>query len=451
MADGTGASSTRPADEVVRAEWVVVGDPADSRVLDDGAVAIVDGRIAAAGPAGEVLEAHPGLPTTRLERHVLVPGLVNTHTHLAMNMLRGSAGDRDLAGFLAVVMPLEARSLTPDRVERATRAAAVELVRSGVTTSIDMYFDVESGLRGASSVGLRLLTGPTLIEGGPTTATWDEVVAAAGEWLDRRPASGTWRPVIGPHGTYTVTPDQLAEVAAVIDGRDCILQIHLSETEAENQTVLERFGSRPLGVLDTAGLLTRDTVLAHGVHLSADEIRRVAEVGAAVAHCPASNLKLASGVAPVRDLLAAGATVSLGTDGQASNDDLDLLAEMRLAALLHKGTSSGAAGPDATALPAPVALRMATLSGAEALGLEALTGSIEVGKVADLTAVDLSSPWIEPVRDPIGSLVYSASRADVAAVWVEGRAVVSEGRCVNVDERDVVRSLRSLGEEIHSS
>ena len=286
MADGTGASSNRPVDQVVRAEWVVVGDPADSRVLDDGAVAIVDGRIAAAGPAGEVLEAHPGLPTTRLERHVLVPGLVNTHTHLAMNMLRGSAGDRDLAGFLAVVMPLEARSLTPDRVERATRAAAVELVRSGVTTTIDMYFDVESGLRGASSVGLRLLTGPTLIEGGPTTATWDEVVAAAGEWLDRRPASGTWRPVIGPHGTYTVTPDQLAEVAAVIDGRDCILQIHLSETEAENQTVLERFGSRPLGVLEAAGLLTRDTVLAHGVHLSADEIRRVAEVGAAVAHCP---------------------------------------------------------------------------------------------------------------------------------------------------------------------
>ena len=420
-------------------------------MLDDAAVVVADGHIVEVGPAQEVLVGREDVPTTRLERHVLVPGLVNTHAHLAMNMLRGSASDRNLADFLAVVMPLEARSLTPDRVERATQAAAVELVRSGVTTSIDMYFLVESGLRGAESVGLRLLTGPTLIEGGPTTSTWDQVITAAGEWLDERPSSGTWRPVLGPHGTYTVSPTQLAELAGVIGGRDCILQIHLSETEAENEVVLERHGGRPLDVLEDAGLLSANTLLAHGVHLDPAEIDRIARVGAAVAHCPVSNLKLASGVAPVRDLLAAGATVGLGTDGQASSDDLDLLNVMRVAALVHKGTSSGSCGPDATALPARQALRMATLSGAEALGIGAHTGSIDVGKVADLTAVDLSSPWIEPVRDPVGSLAYSASRHDVAAVWVAGRPVVSSGRCVSVDERDVALSLRRLGEELRQS
>jgi len=433
---------------VVRAEWVVIGDPGEGRVLDDGAVAVANGRIVQVGPAHEILDVCAGVPTTRLERHVLVPGLINTHAHLAMNMLRGSASDRNLADFLAIVMPLEAVSLTPDRVERATQAAAVELVRSGVTTSIDMYFMVDAGLRGAESVGLRLLTGPTLIDGGPTTSTWDQVLTAAGEWLDERPASGIWRPVLGPHGTYTVGPDQLAELAALIDGRDCILQIHLSETEAENDVVLARHGGRPLDVLEDAGLLSQDTLLAHCVHLEASEVDRIARAGAAVAHCPVSNLKLASGVAPVRDLLEAGATVALGTDGQASSDDLDLLHVMRVAALVHKGTASGAHPPDATALPARQALRMATLGGAEALGIEAHSGSIEAGKVADLTAVDLSSPWIEPVRDPVGSLAYSASRQDVAAVWVAGRPVVTSGKCVNVDERAVVQSLRRLGEEI---
>ena len=435
---------------IVRADWVVVGDPtADGSVVSDGAVLVLGGRIADVGPATQVLAGHPGVPVERLERHVLVPGMVNAHAHLAMTMFRGTADDRDLADFLSVVMPLEARTLTRGHVEVGTRSAAVELLRCGVTTSLDMYFHAVAGRAAAAEVGLRVLTGATIIEGGPSTLPWDDLMAHAESFLVDHPSDGAWRPVLGPHGTYTVTPEQLDEVAVLAAAHDCIVQIHLSETEAENQMVLERLGRRPLDVLDAAGLLGADTVLAHGVHLDADERRRIASAGASVAHCPVSNLKLASGVAPVPELLAAGATVALGTDGAASANDLDLLGVLRLTALLHKGAPSGVDGPDATNLAAAVALRTATLGGATALGIDEHTGSIDEGKLADLVAVDLSDPSTEPVRDPVAAVVYGATRSQVRSVWVAGERVVRDGRCVNVDERDVVAALRQLGDELH--
>jgi len=431
----------------------VAGDPASpGATLPDGAVVVgADGRIVSVGPAADIVEAHLGLPVDRFERHVLLPGLVNTHAHLAMTMFRGTADDRDLADFLAIVMPLEARTLTRGHVQVGTRAAAVELVRSGVTTSLDMYFHATAGVAAAAEVGLRVLSGPTIIEGGPSTLPWDDLMAYASDWLRTHPSEGAWRPTIAPHGTYTVSPGQLSEVAELVAGHDCIVQIHLSETEAENAMVLERLGRRPLDVLDDAGLLGPDTVLAHGVHLDPAEQARVAAAGAAVAHCPVSNLKLASGVAPVPGLLAAGATVALGTDGAASANDLDLLGVLRLTALLHKGAPSGPGGPDATNLPAATVLRAATLGGAEAAGIEAHTGSIEVGKLADLVAVDLSDPSTEPVLDPLAAVVYGASRHQVRSVWVAGERVLDDGRFVSVDERDVVASLRRLGDELHQS
>ncbi len=449
MAGADDEPATNEPAAIVRADWVVVGDPTSAgSVLEDGAVLVVGERIAAVGPAARVLADHPGVPVERLERHVLVPGMVNAHAHLAMTMFRGTADDRDLADFLAVVMPLEARTLTREHVEVGTRSAAVELLRGGVTSSLDMYFHTVVGRRAAAEVGLRVLTGPTIIEGGPSTLPWDDLMVHASTFLAEHPSDGAWRPVLGPHGTYTVSPSQLDEVAALAGAHDCIVQIHLSETEAENQMVLERLGRRPLDVLDAAGLLGPDTVLAHGVHLNADEQRRVAAAGAAVAHCPVSNLKLASGVAPVPGLLAAGVTVALGTDGAASANDLDLLAVLRLTALLHKGAPSGPDGPDATNLAAAVALRMATLGGAIALGIDDHTGSIEEGKLADLVAVDLADPSTEPVRDPVAAVVYGASRSQVRSVWVAGERAVRDGRCVNVDERDVVAALRRLGDEL---
>jgi 5-methylthioadenosine/S-adenosylhomocysteine deaminase len=442
-------SRTDAGGRIIRSEWVVVGDPAaGGSVVDDGAVLVLDGRIAAVGPAAQVLGDHPGVPVERLERHVLIPGLVNAHAHLAMTMFRGTADDRDLADFLSVVMPLEARTLTPGHVEVGTRSAAVELLRCGVTTSLDMYFHAVVGRPAAAEVGLRVLTGPTIIEGGPSTLPWDDLMVHAEAFLAANPSEGAWRPVLGPHGTYTVSPSQLDEVAALAADHDCVVQIHLSETEAENRMVVEQLGRRPLDVLDAAGLLGPDTVLAHGVHLDADEQRRVAAAGAAVAHCPVSNLKLASGVAPVPGLLAAGATVALGTDGAASANDLDLLAVLRLTALLHKGAPADPGGPDATNVAAAVALRMATLGGATALGIDDHTGSIEVGKLADLVAVDLADPSTEPVRDPVAAVVYGASRSQVRSVWVAGQRVVRDGGCVNVDERDVVAELQRLGDEL---
>ena len=432
---------------VVRASWVLTVDASDS-VLSDGAVAVIDGRIAAVGPAAEVVAAHPALAVEHLEGHALLPGLINSHSHLGMNLFRGTADDRNLEDFLAVVVPLESQALTGDHVEAATRAAAVESVLAGVTTVLDMYFHVSRGIAGADSVGLRVLGGPLMMAGGPSPLPWEAVLEFATAWMDEHPARPGWRPVLNPHGTYTVTPEQLDAVRALRERHDSVLHIHLSESLAENQMIVDRYGRRPLAVLEDAGLLTGDTVLAHAVHLTPDERASVASVGAAVAHCPASNLKLASGVAHVPELLAIGATVGLGTDGVASSNDLDMFGAIRLAALLHKGAPSGPDGPDATNLPAATVIRMATMGGATALGIDGDTGSLEVGKLADLVAVDLDRPHTQPVFDPSSALVYAAGRGDVRHVWVEGEPVVRDGRTVSVDERDVVRELRRMAQEL---
>lgn len=439
MADGV--------DRLLHADWVVTVD-ADDTVLADGAVALAGDTIAAVGPAAELRAAHPGAPVERLAGHALLPGLVNAHTHLAMTMFRGLADDRNLEDFLATVVPVESRVLRADRVEAATRAAALESVLAGVTTALDMYFFVDAARRGAGDVGMRVLSGPVMFDGGPGDLAWDRLLPWAEEWLAAHPPSRGWRPVLGPHATYSVTPEQLGEVRDLAGRHGALVHIHAAETVAENEMVLARHGRRPVGVLDDVGLLRDGTVLAHAVHLDDAELAAVVASGAGVAHCPASNLKLASGVARIPELVAGGGAVGLGTDGPASSNDLDLLGAARLAALVHKGVGADGGPGDATRLPAAAVLRLATAGGARLVGLGEDLGSVEAGKLADLIAVDLDRPHTQPVYDPVSALVYAAGRGDVREVWVGGRRVVRDGRAVTVDEAQVVAALRTLQSEV---
>ncbi len=432
---------------MVRAGWVLTVDAQD-RVLVDGAVAFLDGAITGVGPADEVLAAHPGAEVVHLPGHALLPGLVNAHTHFGMTMFRGYADDRDLQDFLGVVMPAEERVLSVDRVRLATRAAAVESLLAGVTTALDMYFFHGAGTAGADDAGMRLQTGQLILDvPGPEGWTWEQRLESAEQWLVDHPARPGWRPVVAPHSTYAVSPEHLAAVAGLAARYDAAVHVHASESAGELDLVASQHGRRPLQVLDDVGLLRPGTVLGHAVWLDDFEVGRLAATGTAVAHCPASNLKLASGVARVPELLAAGVMVGIGTDGPASSNDLDMFVAMRLTALLHKGAGPSATGGPAAgaeALPAAQVLRMATAGGAAAVGLGADVGALEVGRRADLVAVDLDQPHTQPVFDPVSTVVYAAGRSDVRHVWVEGRAVVRDGEPVHVGRAQVVADLKEL-------
>ena len=435
----TSSSATSPSQTVISADWVITVDP-DDRVVDDGAVVVTQGRITAVGERAALVAEHPDATHVALGPHALIPGLVNAHTHLGMTMFRGLADDRDLQSFLDRLLPAEAKVVDAARVGVATRAAALESVTGGVTSALDMYYFAEAGIAAAAEVGLRMFGGPVLLDHpGPDGRRIEQ----AARWLDDRPAGTPLRPMLGPHSTYLASPELLSMVGALRETYDAILHIHASETQHEVDTVRAARARTPVEHLDDLGLLGPFTVLAHGVHLDDDEIARIASTGATVAHCPASNLKLGAGVARVPDLLAAGANVALGTDGAASSNDLDMFAAMRLAALLHKGVAG-----DPTAMPAHTVLRMATLHGAAALGLSDRLGSIEVGKLADLVAVDLDRAHTRPVYDPISTLVYAAGRGDVRHVWVGGEHIVEDGRSRRVAHEQVVDELEGLADAV---
>jgi 5-methylthioadenosine/S-adenosylhomocysteine deaminase len=381
--------------------------------------------------------------------HALLPGLINLHTHAAMALLRGVADDLPLRAWLEDhIWPAEARHVSDAFVEAGTLVAAAEMLRSGTTCFHDMYFFPEAAARAARRAGIRAILGLVVVEF-PTSQAKDaaDYIAKAREAHAALATDGLVRCGIAPHAPYTVSDATFTEAVALADEFDVPLHVHVHETEHEIEESLQLHGRRPLERLDRLGAVSSRLVAAHCVHLTPAERDLLAERGAAVAHCPASNLKLASGVARIPELFAAGATVALGTDGAASSNDLDLFSAMRLAALLHKGV-----GGDATVVPAAQILRAATVGGATALGLADSLGSIEVGKRADLVAVDLDRPHTQPVFDPVSTLVYAAGRADVRHVWVEGVRVVRDGRPTRVDTATVTNALAGLrGAVLHAA
>ncbi len=390
-------------------------------MLEQHAVAVRDGRIEALLPAAEAGRRFPAYEQVLLENHVLLPGLVNAHTHAAMSLLRGLADDLPLMRWLEEhIWPAEAKHVSHDFVRDGTLLACAEMLRGGVTCFNDMYFFPEASLEAALASGLRSAQGMIVIEF-PSAYASD-----AADYLrrglavrDRYSGEPLASFCLAPHAPYTVSDSSLRQIAVLAAELDVPVHIHLHETKGEIERSLAEHGVRPLERLARLGLVGPGLVAVHAVHMDDGEIALLARHGASVVHCPSSNLKLASGFAPVDAFLRQGVNLALGTDGAASNNRLDMFQEMRTAALVAK-----AAADNPQAMPAELALRAATLGGARALGLEASLGSIEPGKAADLIAVDLSAPELQPCYDVISQLVYAAGRDNVSDVWVAGRALM---------------------------
>jgi 5-methylthioadenosine/S-adenosylhomocysteine deaminase len=415
-------------DLLIEPSWVIPIEPAGA-VLKEHALAVDQGRIVALLPTAEAATRYAPREHLRLPGKVLLPGFVNLHTHAAMTLLRGYADDLPLMRWLQEhIWPAEAKHLSSAFVRDGTLLAAWEMLRGGVTCFNDMYFFPEAAAEAVAEAGIRAVLGVTTIEF-PTAYAAD-----ANDYLTKGLAArDTWRDepllsfALAPHAPYTVSDRSFAQIATLAAQLDLPIHIHLNETTAEIEDSLKQHGVRPLERLHRLGLLGPNLIAVHAVHLLPEEIRLLAENCCAVAHCPTSNMKLASGIAPIAALLAAGIRVGLGTDGAASNNRLDILRELRHAALLAKATSG-----DATILPAHQALRMATLEGASALGLDSAIGSLEPGKWADLCTIQLDDWLSQPCYDPASHIVYVAGRQQVSHVWVSGKLRICDGKPVGL-------------------
>jgi 5-methylthioadenosine/S-adenosylhomocysteine deaminase len=436
-----------PVDTLVSARWVVPVEP-DGRVLEDHAVAIRDGRIVALLPSAEALARYSAREVLHRPTHVVMPGLVNAHTHAAMVLLRGRAENLRLGPWLHDgVWPLERRWVDPEYVRDGTELAIAEMLRGGVTCFADMHLWPELVAQTAAGLHMRASVGLVVTE---AATGW---AATADEYIDRGMAlrdQYKGDPLISmhfaPHAPYAVSDATLARVRRLADELDLPVALHLHETAWEIEQSELKFGMRPLARLAALGLASPQLVAVHMTQVVAADLDTLAESGAAVVHCPESNLKLGAGACPVPSLLGRGIRVAIGTDGAASNNDLDMLGEARTAGLVASGVT-GAPG----SLIAADLLRMATLEGARVLGLGEVTGSLVPGKWADLCCMDLRHPNSWPINDVPAAVIYSGASRQVTDTWVAGRRLLAEGALVYLDAGAVMDRADSWRARIDSS
>ena len=421
--------SPRHVDLALSARWILPIEPPG--VLADHVVLVDAGRIVAVAPREHAARDYLPRESLELADHVLMPGLVNAHTHTAMSLMRGIADDVPLASWLSDhIWPREAKFVSPEFVYDGALLGAAEMLRGGITCCNDMYFFPDASARAYQAAGMRAVLGlPVLDFPTPYASDADAYLQAGLAARDAFKHAPRLTFMLAPHAPYTVGDARFARIVTYARQLDLPLQTHVQETRRELDESVAQTGETPLARLDRLGATGAGFVAVHCVHLTDVDQALLAAQGCNVVHCPASNMKLASGIAPVASLLSRGVNVALGTDGPASNNRLDLFAEMRLASLLAK-VSTG----DAAALPAKTVLRMATLGGARALSLDTLVGTLEPGKHADIIAVDLSVLDDAPVYDIESHLVHVASRERVSDVWIAGERVVRERALVQVDE-----------------
>jgi 5-methylthioadenosine/S-adenosylhomocysteine deaminase len=420
-------------DTLIDAAWIVPVEPART-ALANHSVALKQGVIVALLPSADAHIRFSADQHVQLPNHVLIPGLINLHCHAAMSLMRGLADDLPLMDWLNHhIWPVEARHVSAEFVFDGSLLACAEMLRGGVTCCNDMYFYPEAVAAAVLTAGMRATLGIIVFEfptgyGSDAEDYLHKGLATRDEFKGEPLLTFS----IAPHAPYTVSDKTFSRVLTLAEQLDCTIHVHVHETEDEIRHGLEEHGLRPLARLQNLGLLGPNLIAVHAVHLTDSEIAALAKHACSVAHCPASNLKLASGFAPVAKLLDAGVTVGIGADGAASNNRLDVLGEMRLAALLAKGVSGRA-----DALPAYQALAMATLHAAQALGLANRIGSLVPGKAADITAIDLSSIEAAPHFDIISHLVYASERRHVTHVWVAGELLLDQGKLTRVDLAEV--------------
>ncbi len=426
-------SSTLAIDTLIEARWIVPVDP-PNKTLTDHTIAIQDGKIIAILPTSDALSRFSPRHHFVLNHHLVIPGLINAHTHAAMTLMRGIADDLPLLEWLReCIWPIERQWVGTDFVLAGTMLACAEMLKGGITCFNDMYFFPEKAVEASVQSGIRAAIGLISIEF-PTAYASDandylaKGLALRDQYLDHPTLSFC----LAPHAPYTVSDNTLSNIFTFANQLDLPIHMHLHETCEEIASSLDDFGIRPIERLQKLNLLGPNLIAVHMVHLTNEEINLLKLHNCNVIHCPSSNMKLASGIAPIVDLVDQSINVAIGTDGAASNNRLDMFEEMRLTALLGK-VSRGA-----QALPSHQILRMATLNGAIALGIEKQTGSLTVGKAADITAIDFSELTLTPCFNPLSHLIYVASREHVSHVWVNGRLLLNKGELVTLNEAELI-------------
>ena len=436
---------TTTLDLLLLPTWLVPVEPAGV-VLKDHGVGIRDGRIVFIGPRAQALKL-VATQTRELPDMLLSPGLINAHGHAAMTLFRGMADDLPLMTWLEQhIWPAEAKWVDENFVRDGTNLAIAEQIKGGITCFSDMYFYPKVASECVHNSGIRAqIAIPILDFPIPGASNADESLRQAVEMFADLKFHPRIKIAFGPHAPYTVGDENLEKIRVIADELDAAIHMHVHETAFEVHQAVEQNAERPVARLARLGLLGPRFQAVHMTQISDDDLAMLVESNSSVIHCPESNLKLASGFCPVERLWQAGVNVAVGTDGAASNNDLDLLGETRTAALLAKAVAGSA-----TALDAHRALRMATLNGARALGIESDTGSIEIGKAADLVAFDLSGLAQQPVYDPVSQLIYATGRDCVKHLWVGGKQLLDDRRLTRLDEQQLCATARAWGERISS-
>jgi 5-methylthioadenosine/S-adenosylhomocysteine deaminase len=432
------------ADLLIHASWIIPGN-ADGLIFENACLVVADGKIL------EILDSHLVDARFRADKvlhlpgHALMSGLVNTHGHAAMALFRGIADDLSLHTWLEdFIWPLEGKWVSEEFVFQGTQLAIAEMISSGTTCYADMYFFPDASAKAATQAGIRVqLATPVIDFPNPWSESAEDAIekttALHDEWRNSELVSTAF----GPHAPYSVSDEPLEKIVMLAELLDIPVHMHVHETQFEVEEALRTRGKRPIARLAELGMLSPRLICVHATQLTDDEIEQLSVMGVNVAHCPESNLKLASGFCPVDKLVRAGVNVCLGTDGAASNNDLDMFSEMRTAALLAKACSG-----DAQALPAYKALQMATINGARALGLDHITGTLQAGKRADVIAVKLDELNTQPLHNPVSQLVYSTKSSQVKHVWVNGRQLLDNGELTTLNKQTLLDTARSWKQKL---
>jgi len=433
---------------IVRAQHVITMNKKDE-IIENGAVVVEDGKIADIGEFSEILKKYKNsIPIYGNSNSALIPGFINTHTHAAMVLFRGIADDLPLKQWLTEhIWPREAKFLSEEFVYDGTLLACLEMLKSGTTTFNDMYFFTESIAKAAKNAGIRAVVGQGVLDF-PTASGKgaDDYLKKASEFIEKYINDELIVPAVAPHAIYTCSRETLLKSKELALKNNVPIHIHLSETFQEVEESINKHGVRPVKYLDSIGFLEGKISAAHCVWLDEEEIEIMAKHNIGVSHCIESNLKLSSGIAPVAKMVRKGVKVSMGTDGAASNNNLDLLEEISIAAKVQKGITA-----DPTVLDVKTCMKMLTIWAAESLGIEKETGSIEVGKRADIILMNLRKPHLQPIYDIYSTIIYSAKASDIEDVFVNGVPVILNGRHQFIDEDEIIDKALWWAERIKNS
>jgi len=437
------------ADMIVLGDYLVTMDP-QQPLIPDGALVVVDDKIIALGSREDIIKRYQSEQTIGGAERILMPGLINGHTHSSMTLLRGLADDQDLMTWLnETIFPMEGKFVNPAFVRTGTELACWEMIRGGTTTFVDMYFYPDTIADVVSKCGLRaIIAAPAIDFPSPGFKGWDDSFAAAEKFVtEQQGKHPRITPAFAPHAPYTVNPEHLTQVAKAARKLNAPISIHLAESPSEIEFIQKNYQNTPIRHVAESGLLDGITLIgAHMVHPDTQEIQMLADSNVGAIHNPTSNLKLASGISPVPAMLDAGVAVGLGTDGAVSNNDLDLWEDMRLAALIHKQAQN-----DPTVMSAQTVLEMATRTGAAAIGLQASIGSLEVGKAADFIQISLDSPRLAPLFDVVSHLVYMVDSSDVVTTVVAGKLLMLDAKVLTLDGNKIKHDAQQIARKIIES